>query len=205
MKKKSIFFIGLMAWAIFGMVLSSCKTGTEHQTETPATTTTSSTSSGSTTAAKLPIAYINTDTLLANYTYFVAASKALAEKEQKANANLEAKGRKLQNQYIAVQKKVQAGELTANQIAQEEQRFANKQQNLQAEQQRIAQEIMQETQEVQDTLYGNLRRVLKNYADTHGYEYVLSYAEVGSPVLIAPKGADITDEILKILNSEGGE
>lgn len=203
MKNQSIFQVAAILLLAAVVTLSSCQNkGTETSTAEP---TTSAPTTSPTKTGKYPIAYINTDTLLANYNYFVAASKALAAKEQKANASLEKKGRKLQNQYLAVQKKVQAGELTSNQIAEEEQRFAKKQQNLGAEQQRIAQEIMAETQEVQDTLYSKLRRVLRQYADDHGYDYVLSYAEVGSPVLIAPKGADVTDDIVKILNTEGGE
>jgi len=203
MKNHSIFqlvAIGLLTGAV---MLTGCQPkGTEAGATT---TTTSSESATSTNTNKYPIAYINTDTLLANYNYFVSASKALGDKEQKANASLEKKARNLQNQYMAVQKKVQAGELTSNQIAEQEQRFAKKQQKLGEEQQRVAQEIMKETQEVQDTLYSKLRRVLRQYADDKGYDYVLSYAEVGSPILIAPKGADVTDAIVKILNDEGGE
>jgi len=200
-------FISQWATALFFftlVTLTSCQT---KGGETPAATTVSTSTEATTPAktAKYPIAYINTDTLLANYTYFVIASKALGDKEQKANASLEKKGRNLQNEYIAVQKKVQAGELTSNQIAEQEQRFAKKQQNLGEEQQRIAQDIMKETQEVQDSLYSRLRRTLRKYADDNGYDYVLSYAEVGSPVLIAPKGADVTADIVKILNSAGGE
>lgn len=204
MKNHSIFQLGVVLLLFVAVSLVSCQTK-GGETPTTSTTTTSDAPTSSVKTGKYPIAYINTDTLLANYTYFVLASKALAEKEQKANASLEKKGRNLQNQYLAVQKKVQAGELTSNQIAEEEQRFARKQQKLGEEQQRIAQEIMQETQEVQDTLYTKLRRVLRQYADEKGYDYVFSYAEVGSPVLIAPKGADVTADILKILNAEGEE
>ncbi len=202
MKNHSIFQLVAILLLAVAVTLTGCQT---KGSETGTTTTSSTPAKTSTKTNKYPIAYLNTDTLLANYNYFVAASKALADKEQKATASLEQKGRKLQNQYMAVQKKVQAGELTSNQIAEQEQRFAKKQQKLGEEQQRISQEIMKETQEVQDTLYSKLRRVLRQYANDNGYDYVLSYAEVGSPVLIAPEGADVTDAIVKILNEEGGE
>jgi len=205
MKNHFIFQFAAVLLLTAAISLTGCQPkGSEAgQATTTATPTQSTTSSVKT--DKHNIAYINTDTLLSQYTYFVLASKALAEKEQKANVSLEKKGRNLQNQVMAVQKKVQAGELTSNQIAQEEQRFAKKQQNLGEEQQRIAQDIMKETQEVQDTLYSKLRRVLRQYADQNGYDYVLSYAEVGSPVLIAPEGADITADIISILNADSGE
>ncbi len=202
MKKHSIFQLGAILLLAVAVTLAGCQPkGAEKNTSKTSSSETTST----TQTNKYPIAYINTDTLLASYNYFVIASKALAEKEQKANASLEKKGRNLQNQYIAVQKKVQAGELTSNQIAEQEQRFAKKQQKLGEEQQRIAQEIMKETQEVQDTLYARLRRVLRKYADDNAYDYVLSYAEIGSPILIAPEGADVTEDIVRILNEESGE
>lgn len=204
MKNHSIFRFSSALLLMLAVVLVSCqpKAADKSEAATPQTNTTSTTKK-----SRLPIAYINSDTLLANYTYFVTAMKALSDKQQKASATLEKKGRALQNSFVAVQKKVQNGELTANQIAKEEQRLNNRQQALAAEEQKMAAEISQENQEVQDTLYSNLRRVLQKYADEHGYEYILTYAGMGmgSQVLVAPKESDITPEILKILNAEGGE
>lgn len=201
MKNHSIFKLAAVLLVLIS-VLSSCDNkGGETTASAPTTTESSSTSK------KLPIAYINSDSLLSKYTYFVTAMEALNAKQQKASVSLEKKGRALQNSYMAVQKKVQNGELTQNQIAKEEQRLNNRQQALAAEEQKLVDEIRAENQGVQDTLYSNLRRVLQAYADDHGYEYILSYAEMGmgSQVLIAPKDADITKEILEILNSEGGQ
>lgn len=171
-------------------------------TDSAGTTTATTTSAPTKSTGDLPIAYVNTDTLTANYTYFISASKALEEKSRKAQQSFDVKAKKLENEFMAVQKKVQAGELTANQVAQEEKRFARKQQKLGEEQQRMQSELMKETQEVQDTLYSNLKRVLRKYADEHGLQYVLSHTEIGGVLFLAPESADITNDILKILNTE---
>jgi len=188
----------IMLWAL---LVAGCKSATGDK---PANSS-SSTPVQPAASARLPIAYINTDTLLNQYTYYKLASQALADKEQKGNQRLESKLRKLQKEFAAVQDKIQKGELTANQIAEQQQRFAKKQQALEEERVRLQNEILKETQEVQDSLYAHLRRVLRQYADEHGYQYVLSYAEVGSPVLIAPKDGDVTADILEILNKDSGQ
>ena len=79
------------------------------------------------------IVYVNTDTLLNRYDYFQEQMDSLAGREQAANAELNRRATSLEQEFRSVQKRVQEGLLTPNQIAQEEQRLSAAQQEIMME------------------------------------------------------------------------
>ena len=88
---------------------------------------------------ELSVAYINSDSILLNYEAFREQSEALAQKERDADADLQAKGSQFEREMQQVQQRMQQGLLAPNQIQQEQQRLARKQQQLMQERDQVAQ------------------------------------------------------------------
>ncbi len=70
----------------------------------------------------------------------------------------------------------------------------------------MGQQLQQEEQSIQlagqvemDSMVSKVKRSIENYAKTKGYSFVFSGGNGGS-VLYGPEAADITDEIVKVLN-----
>ena len=147
------------------------------------------------------IVYINEDSLLNNFQYFVKKRNGLAERERQASASLQSKGQALEQDVRAVQAKVQKGLLAPNQIAQEEQRIGRRQQELVQEQERISQELIQETQKLNVELQADVKELLETLKEENGYDFVLSYGQ-GSGVLMVNESLDITNLVLERLNAK---
>lgn len=145
------------------------------------------------------VVYINADTLLEKYDYFKRQKEALQTREAEATQSLSGRSRALENEFLAVQKKVQQGLLAPNQIMDEEQRLSKKQQQLLAEQENVTQELMLETQRINAELQDSLIVVLDKIKLDKGYEYILQYGQ-GSSVLSAKDELDITESVLAELN-----
>lgn len=158
--------------------------------------------SAATEAAGPSIVYIDADTLLEKYDYFRQQKEALEKREAEATERLSQRGRALENQYRSVQEKIQKGLLTPNQIAEEEQRLGNQQQVLMAEREKLSQELLGETQRVNEELQAKLKGILDTLREEKGYSIILQFGQ-GSSVLNASEALDITEEVVAILNEEG--
>jgi outer membrane protein len=147
------------------------------------------------------IVYINADTLLDKYEYLSEQREALGKREAEAGERLAQRGRTLENQFRGVQEKIQQGLLTPNQIAEEEQRLGRQQQALMDEREKISQELMLETQRLNDELQKKLNDILDQLRAERGYTFILQAGQ-GSGVLSAEEGLDITADVLAILNKK---
>jgi len=149
----------------------------------------------------LKIVYINADTLLEKYNAFKTQRDALQKKEKDADASLKAKGRALEQDFIAAQKKVQTGTMAPSDVQKEEQRLMQKQQALQQEQERVTKSLMEQTKKVNDELQKVLIDKLKAFKDREGYDFIFSYA-AGGQILVSNDSLDITQKVLEELNAQ---
>ena len=154
--------------------------------------------------APLKIVYLNADTLVQKYDYFRQQQEALEKRQEEAGQRLSQKGAALENEFRAVQGKIQQGLLAPSQIADEEKRLGQKQQVLMAEQEKLRNELVAETQRIQLELETELRQSLDAMRARRGYDYILQYGQ-GSSVLLASDSLDITTEVLEILNEKKAE
>lgn len=152
-------------------------------------------------ASDVNIVYINEDSLLNKYQYFMGKTKTLQDKERNASASLQQKGRAIEQEVRSIQAKMQQGLLAPNQIAREEQRIAQQQQQLVQEQERMSQELLMETQQLNQELQADVKEVLSKLKDENGYNYVLSYGS-GSGVLMVNEALDITQKVVDLLNAK---
>ncbi len=147
------------------------------------------------------IVFVNADTLLTNYEYMNQKQEEFAKREEKADADLKARGRALEREFAAAQEKVQKGLLAPNQVAAEEQRLMQKQQALMAEQDRVTKELMSEGQKLQEELNKAIKDLLAEIRKEKGYDYILSYGP-GTGVLMVNDSLDITKLVLERLNQK---
>ncbi len=148
---------------------------------------------------RLNIVYVNTDTLLNQYTLFIDQQKAISNREKTADAKLKAQARSLEREIMMLNEKASKGTMTPKDLQAEEQRLTMKQQQLMADQESITRELMEESSRINDELQREISATLRVIQAQYNYDYVLSYGG-GSPVLAVNDSFDITREVIQRLN-----
>ena len=160
----------------------------------------------------LPIAVVNTDSILLHYTLAVEASDKLQAQYEESMVKLDTKAKAFQKEYetfqqdvLNFQKKVEANAFLSRERAESEQaRLQKKEQQLMAKQQelenlrqKLSNDFMAQqaalTQQLQDSVQAYLREL---NADGH-YHLMLNDAVLMNKVA----GYDITDEVIEALNA----
>ena len=160
----------------------------------------------------LPIAVVNTDSILLHYTLAVEASDKLQAQYEESMVKLDTKAKAFQKEYetfqqdvLNFQKKVEANAFLSRERAESEQaRLQKKEQQLMAKQQelenlrqKLSADFMAQqselTQQLQDSVQAYLREM---NADGH-LHLILNDAVLMNKVA----GYDITDEVIEALNA----
>ena len=181
------FTAGLLITASF---IASC---TQNKTKTTAPKTNAS--------ADKPvesIVYVNSDSLLENYTYFKDIRSKMESKSKKAQVDLTAKGNAFQKEVTEYQQNAQT--MSADQRAATEQRLARKQQELATFNQNASSALANESAAENEKLYEKVADYLKGYAKKKGYKLVLTYSKSNPTVLFADESLDVTKEVVAGLN-----
>ena len=160
----------------------------------------------------LPIAVINTDSILKHYTLAVEASDKLMSRYEESTVKLDTKAKSLQKEaetfqqdVLNFQKKVEAGAFLSRERAESEQaRLQKKEQQLMAKQQdlenlrqKLSNDFMNEQTALTQQLQDSVQQYLREYnADGH-YHLILNEAVLMNKVA----GYDITDEVIEALNA----
>ncbi|MCC8094837.1 MAG: OmpH family outer membrane protein [Tannerellaceae bacterium] len=148
----------------------------------------------------LPIAYVDMDSLLMNYNYYRDLSEVILKKEENSRANINQKANALRTEVQDFQRKLENNAfLTRERAAQEEQRLMNKQQELQELDNRLAQELMLEQQQLMSQLRDSLVAQLNLFNQNKGYQVILSNTSMDN-ILIAGDVYNITAELIEYLN-----
>ena len=159
---------------------------------------TRTTASGNLTAGAR-IAYIDIDTLEANYEYFKAKKEDFTKRQAALEGELERSARALQAEANALQQKAQAGTLTQAEGEAAQKRLMSGQQNLENRRQSMAAQLMKEQDAFNTDLQKRLDEWIAEYNKDKAYDFVLSYSKSGS-ILYADKGLDITADAIAGMN-----
>ena len=143
---------------------------------------------------------MNSDSLLNNYEYFKEVKDKFQEKSKKAQSDLTAKGTAFQREVADYQKN--AGNLSADQRANTEERLARKQQELATYNQNAGNALANEEAVENEKLYNKVAEFLKQYAKSKGYKIVLTYSKSNPSVLYADESLDVTKAVVEGLNAE---
>ena len=145
----------------------------------------------------ITIAYINSDTLLAQYAYFDEINEIMNAKRESAQGQYEQRARSLQQEIETFQRTAEG--MTINQARAKEEELIQKQQNLQALEGNLSQELMAEEAKLTNELYDVIADYLAEYGKANNINIILTYTK-GSGVIYANEGLDITKEAIKVLN-----
>ncbi len=153
----------------------------------------------------MPIAYLNVDSLLVNYTFAQEASERLMKKQEDARLKLNTKARTLQNEMADFQRKLENNAFLSRERAEkEQQRLLTKQQELQELEAKLTEDIMLENQKLNMQLADTLTNFLEEYNADGRYHVILSNSAKDN-VLMAAEQYDITDEVIDALNARCGK
>ena len=187
MNIKSVSTAVLFAAMIFGFTQCSKQSSNAPQQEqTPVA------------VSGLKIAYIDVDSLLANYTFYLDLSDEMMRKEENYRLALTEEANKLQKDYEDHQKKLRNGVYSSNDRAQsEENRLMKRQQSIQEKSDKYTQELLAERDANSQKISETVDNFVKEYNKTHGYNLIISKASL----LFADESLNITAEILDGLNA----
>lgn len=147
----------------------------------------------------LPIAYVNTDSLLENYGYYKTQKKKLDDRAYKLDADLGKRMQSLQSEMEIAQKKAQAGAMTPAQMAETEEGLMRKQQELGRFRDSQSGALLDQESKLTEELNRRIKEVVKQMAVKGKYRFVLGYSSKGG-ILYADRRHDITTEVLNGLN-----
>ena len=158
----------------------------------------------------LPIAVINTDSILKNYTLAIEASDKLMSRYEESTVKLDTKAKSLQKEaetfqreVLDFQRKVEANAFLSRERAESEQsRLQKKEQQLMAKQQdlenlrqKLSADFMAEQSALTQQLQDSVQAFLREYNSDGHFHLVLNDAVLMNKVA----GYDITDEVIEAL------
>lgn len=151
--------------------------------------------------AILPIAYVNTDSLLANFDMAKDLNEELIKKTEDARASINSQAASLEKEVNEFQRKVQTNAFLNEQRAQSEaNRLQNKKDQLDQLNYKLQNDLAQEQAQMNARLSDTIQAVLKEYNAVKKFELILSNTMYDNILLDNPK-YDITGELLEILNT----
>ncbi|MBQ9523218.1 MAG: OmpH family outer membrane protein [Paludibacteraceae bacterium] len=149
----------------------------------------------------MPVAYLNVDSLLLQYTYAQEMTEKLLRKQEDARLKLNTKARTLQKEMEDFQRKLENNAFLSRERAEnEQQRLLRKQQELEDLDAKLTQEIMTENQKFNMQLADTLMAFLKDFNADGRYQIILSN-NAKDNILMAAEGYDITSAVVSGLNS----
>ena len=193
MKKTKFILNGLLALATV-LVFAQCAGNTNAGAPAP----TSPAAGGS---LNMKIAYVEIDSLLSKYNFWKDLNEQMIKKEENIRTTLNEKGKKLEKEAAEFQRKIENnGFATRERAEQEQARLVKQQQELQALQQKLAEELAVENQNYNLQMRDSINSFLKTYNQTKGYDLIISNTGFDN-LLYGNPAYNITDEIVEGLNA----
>ena len=156
----------------------------------------------------LPIAIINTDSILKHYTLAIESTEKLMNRYEESTVKLHTKAKSLQKEVetfqrdvMDFQRKLEANAFLSRERAEsEQQRLIKKQQDLENREAQLTQEIMLENQQLQAQLADTILGYLKALNAEGRYQMIFSN-NAKDNILLSAEGYDITPEVVSALNA----
>ena len=152
---------------------------------------------------KLPIAYVNIDSVVMNYQEALDLNEELMSQQEDARTSLTAKARNLETEMVSFQRKIENnGFLTQERAQSEQQRLVAKQQKLEQEQQRISNELGLKQQDLNEQVMTAITDYVDEYNKDGKYELILTQTSGIGTVMYAKSIYNITPMVLEALNEQ---
>lgn len=147
----------------------------------------------------LKIAYIHTDSVINNYTYFIERSADIAEKGKRFEGELSSRAKGFEQEVANFQQS--ANNLTMNQARAKEEELVTKERNLVSYRDNLMKELSADENTLYNEVYDRIQEYLKKYAKENDLEMILSYTR-GGGVWYANDALDITKSVSEGINRE---
>ena len=192
MKKIKFILNGFMALA-FGLMFAQCA-GNNNAAPAAAAT-------GAAGASNMKIAFVEIDSLLSKYHFCNDVNEEMLKKEENIRTTLNEKGKKLEKQAAEFQRKYENnGFISPERAQQEYQRIQKQQQDLEALQQKLMNELAAENQKNTLELRDSINAFLKVYNQEKGYDLIISNSGFDN-LLYGNPAYNITNEVVEGLNA----
>jgi len=194
MKKTNFAFLALAASVVM-FAFTQCN-------NQPATTQSAS-SSDSCRHAGLNIAYVDVDTLLTSYELWVSLNEDMINKRENITATVNKEGAALQKEMEQFQNKLNNNAFVSQERAESEyNRLMKKQQDLQAKQERLANEFAVESSRNDQIISDSVKNFIQVYSKEKGYDLILNSA---STLFVGDVIPNVTHEVAAGLNARYGQ
>lgn len=151
-------------------------------------------------SGKLPIAYVNIDSLLLHYQFAKDANESLIKKQEDSRVTINSKAVQLKSEMDEFQRKLDNNAfLSRDRAEQEHNRLLKRQQELQELDGNLSKQLVQVQQKMSEQLRDTINVFMKQFNKDHKYQMIISNTSSDN-VLYAEKGYDITSEVTKQLN-----
>ena len=147
------------------------------------------------------IAYVNGDTLDAQYIWLKKQKDAIQQRMQAAENSLAAKEQALMKDANALQERFQSGNMTQADAEKQQNALTQRGQRLEEEKVRLSKSLSEDQKKAFNDLYANVEAQLKTLSAQIGYDYILSFSR-GGQILLANDSLDITKQVLDLLNAQ---
>jgi len=150
--------------------------------------------------AGVGIAYVDIDTFEANYDYLKSKREEFNKRQTGMQSELERSAQQFQSRVEDFQRKVQSNSITQSEGESIQKQLAQMQQSLQLREQALTEQLLKEKDAFNQKLHDDLNGFLAEYNKDKNYDYILSYSQVGSQILLANPALNITEDVIKGMN-----
>ena len=147
----------------------------------------------------LKIAYIQTDSVINNYTYFKERSSEIADKGKRFEGELSTRAKGFEQEVANFQQS--ASTMTMNQARAKEEELVTKERSLVTYRDNLMQELSADESKLYNEVYDRIQVYLKEYAKENELEMILSYTR-GGGVWYAREDLDITNSVSEGINKD---
>ena len=149
----------------------------------------------------MPIAYVDIDSLMTNYTYMIDLNEQLAKKYEDTQAKYTEQARKFQNEINDFQRKVETNSFISRERAEaEEKRLIKKNEELQQMQANYAQELDAERFRLHEDFRKTIIVQMNAYNTEKGYHVI--FGKTNDNMLYTNEAYNITTDVIEYLNAQ---
>ncbi len=148
------------------------------------------------------IAYVNSDSIIENYTLYEEMQDDLEKKQEEMQSQLQWKRSQFEKDARAFYEKLNSGGFLTRQSAEEEQqKLAKREQEIMEMSQKLSNDLANIEIKWHSKILDTITSFLKRYNTKKNYDYILGYSK-GGGILLANDSLDLTEEILIKLNTQ---
>ncbi len=198
---KNFTLMAALAFIAMLFVQCSAKSNEPAPATTAPTATEAIADSAATPVCNIKIAYVDYDSLLANYNFAQDVQKELIRREMSINNTIEKERKSLQEEAASFEYKVQNNVFATQERAQAEyEKIMKKDQDLLQRGQTMIAELEQVRNAKYDELTQCINDYIQEYNSTAKYDFILT--KMGGNMLYANEAMDITKDVVNGLNEK---